>query len=184
MIFFKGRVESLCADITKLKCDGIVNAANSSLMGGGGVDGAIHRAAGGTLLEACKLIRGTTHPRGLPPGEAVVTQAGNLPCRRVIHTVGPQWQGGGNQEAETLARCYRNSLALACSEGLKTLAFPAISTGVYGYPGNLAASVVYRVLEEELANHNLPEKVLLVFFSPGDEKRFTNSFQKAFSLPE
>src|SRR5688572_4998913 len=109
-------------DITQLQVDAIVNAANTSLMGGGGVDGAIHRAGGPAILEDCRRIRAARGP--LPAGEAVVTTAGRLPCRRVIHTVGPVWRGGGSGEPETLARCYRNSLALAAAEGLTSVAFP------------------------------------------------------------
>ena len=130
--FGRGRIQLTRGDITRETTDAIVNAANSSLLGGGGVDGAIHRAGGPAILEDCKRIRAQ---RGeLPAGEAVVTTAGRLPCRRVIHTVGPIWHGGTHGEPETLARCYRNSLALAAAEGLESVAFPSISTGAYGYP--------------------------------------------------
>ncbi len=178
MIFFEGRLETLLGDITKLDCEGIVNAANSSLMGGGGVDGAIHRAAGPSLLEACKSIRKTAYPDGLPAGEAVASHGGDLSCRRVIHTVGPVWQGGMKREAELLAGCYRKSLALAREEGLRTLAFPAVSTGVYAYPRELAAPVVYGVMQEELAKYALPEKVFLVFFSAEAQEVFLTAVSK------
>ncbi len=172
MKLFDGRVETLCADITTLPCDGVVNAANSSLLGGGGVDGAIHRAAGPALLEACRRVRQEEYPDGLPAGEAVITPAGRMKCARVIHTVGPVWGGGGRKEAERLASCYRNSLRLAEEAGLETLAIPAISTGVYGYPPEKAARVVFQTLKEELPRCILPRRILLVFFSPGGEESF------------
>jgi O-acetyl-ADP-ribose deacetylase (regulator of RNase III) len=129
------RLSALRADITTLEVDAIVNAANSSLLGGGGVDGAIHRAAGPELVAACRLLR------GCGTGEAKITPGFRLSARFVIHTVGPVWQGGGAGEAEALAACYRNSLALAETHGVASLAFPAISTGVYGYPKDDAARI-------------------------------------------
>ena len=128
-------------DITKQDVGVIVNAANSSLMGGGGVDGAIHRAGGPAILEACREIRRTQYPNGLPTGEAVITTAGNLPAQYVIHTVGPVYGRDDGREPELLAACYRNSLALAVQYSLTTIAFPAISTGAFGYPPAEAASV-------------------------------------------
>ncbi len=171
MILF-GRVETLCADITEMDCDAVVNAANSSLLGGGGVDGAIHRAAGPSLLEACRKIRADEYPSGLPSGEAVATGAGEMKCSYVIHTVGPVWQGGASGEPEKLASCYRNSLALAEQLKLKSLAFPAISTGVYGYPAQKAAEVVQSTLAEAVPRLKSVKKIYLVFFSSRGEEEF------------
>lgn len=155
-------------DITREAVDAIVNAANSSLMGGGGVDGAIHRVGGPEILEACKRIRATTHPRGLPTGDAVITTGGRLPARHVIHTVGPIYGRHGGAEARLLAACYENSIALAAERALRTLAFPAISTGIYGYPKDEAASIALQAVERALERHGLVEQVRLVFFSADD----------------
>jgi O-acetyl-ADP-ribose deacetylase (regulator of RNase III) len=155
-------------DITREEVDAIVNAANSSLLGGGGVDGAIHRAGGPAILEACRRIRATTHPKGLPTGEAVITPGGLLAARFVIHTVGPVYGEHGGSEPKLLAACYRNSIALAAGHELATIAFPAISTGVYGYPKDEAARVSLEAITEALEQHDRIEEVRLVFFSSGD----------------
>ncbi len=142
------RIELLRADITRQETDAIVNAANSTLLGGGGVDGAIHRAGGPQILEECRAIRAA---RGaLPAGEAVLTTGGRLPARFVIHTVGPVWHGGNAGEPETLARCYASSLAIAAARGLKTITFPSISTGAYGYPVAQAARVALTAVRDAL----------------------------------
>lgn len=166
------RIEVIQGDITRLEADAIVNAANSSLMGGGGVDGAIHRAAGPGLHEECMRIareRGNIPGGPCPPGDAVTSGAGMLPCRKVIHTVGPVWQGGGHGERELLAECYRKSLSLAAAFDLKVIAFPNISTGVYGYPKREAASVALETVRKCL--EEMPEigKVIFVCF---DDENF------------
>lgn len=147
-------------DITKMKVDAIVNAANSSLMGGGGVDGAIHRAGGPAILEECKAIR--KNQGKLPSGEAVITTAGDLPTQYVIHTVGPIWDGGKKGEADTLRNCYINSLKLADENNVKTIAFPNISTGVYGYPKEEAAQIAIDAVKS--ASPQSVEKVYFVCF--------------------
>jgi len=149
-------------DITKIDVDAIVNAANSSLLGGGGVDGAIHRAGGPAILEACLKIR--AKQGSCPTGEAVITTAGKLPARFVIHTVGPVWQGGQKGEPELLANCYRNSLALALENNCKTVAFPNISTGIYGYPKAKAAQVAMQTITPFLDQNPGLEYVILVVF--------------------
>ena len=164
------RITIKVGDITREAVDAIVNAANSSLMGGGGVDGAIHRAGGPEILEACKRIRETTHPRGLPTGEAVITTGGLLPARYVIHTVGPVHGHHGGDEARLLAACYENSIALAVEHDVRTIAFPAISTGVYGYPKDQAAEIALGALMRALQRHAVIEEVRLVFFSESDAR--------------
>src|ERR1044072_4219264 len=144
------RVVVKVGDITKEAVDAIVNAANGTLMGGGGVDGAIHRAGGPEILKECKEIRRIRYPDGLPTGQAVITTAGRLPAKHVIHTVGPVYGRGGPDKAELLAACYANSLSLALQNSLRTIAFPAISTGVYGYPLHEAAAVSTRTIEQFL----------------------------------
>ncbi|HLA11655.1 MAG TPA: O-acetyl-ADP-ribose deacetylase [Pyrinomonadaceae bacterium] len=170
--FLGGRVSALISDIAREQVDAIVNAANSSLLGGGGVDGAIHRAGGPTILAECREIRRNRYPEGLPPGEAVLTSAGELPARHVIHTVGPVYGSHDGQEAELLANCYRNSFLLAAAHGLSSIAFPAISTGVFGYPREEAAVIASTTIEEILQLEQKFNRVHLVFFKDGDLETF------------
>ncbi len=158
------RLELVQGDITKMEVDAIVNAANSSLMGGGGVDGAIHRAAGPQLKEELKEIRRTQYPEGLPTGQAVMTRGYQLPARFVIHTVGPIWRGGTHNEDELLRQAYWNSLSLAAKHGLKTVAFPSISTGAYRFPVERAARIALKTILDFLASHDHPEKVYMVLY--------------------
>jgi O-acetyl-ADP-ribose deacetylase (regulator of RNase III) len=170
--FLADRVRIKVGDITKEDVDAIVNAANGTLMGGGGVDGAIHRAGGPAILEACKEIRRTRYPEGLPTGEAVITTAGKMKAKCVIHTVGPVYGSGGKNKADLLAACYRNSLKLAVENRLASIAFPAISTGVYGYPLHEAADVSSRTIEHFLSTDNSIKEIRLVFFGAGDAEVF------------
>jgi len=171
-IYLAGRVAINVGDITKKKVDAIVNAANGTLLGGGGVDGAIHRAGGPEILAACKEIRRAQYPDGLPTGQAVITTGGKLPAKHVIHTVGPVYGRGGADKAELLAGCYFNSLRVAVEHGLKSIAFPAISTGVYGYPLDEAAAVSSRTIEQFLLADKSIAEVKLVFFAAGDAEVF------------
>ncbi len=188
-----------------------MNAANSSLLGGGGVDGAIHRAGGPSILAECRLLRfgpspregpigqeqigqddddlqdrqdkrtigqdAARYPQGLPAGQAAATDAGDLSVRRVIHAVGPVWHGGSQGEAELLASAYRSSLALAAREGLSDIAFPAISTGAYGYPKGKAARVAFATVAHHLSAHSIPRTVHLVFYSEADACLFLDSLE-------
>ncbi|MFN8259011.1 MAG: O-acetyl-ADP-ribose deacetylase [Bacteroidales bacterium] len=160
-------IEVIHGDITQIKADAIVNAANSSLMGGGGVNGAIHRAGGPAILEDCKKI--VAHQGGCKTGEAVITTAGKLPAKFVIHTVGPVWNGGTNDEAVKLANCYKNSLKLAVDNNCKTIAFPSISTGVYRFPKERAAKIAVETVVEFLAKTDKIEKVIFVCFDEENE---------------
>ncbi|MEM4704323.1 MAG: O-acetyl-ADP-ribose deacetylase [Candidatus Bathyarchaeia archaeon] len=159
-------------DITEMDTDAIVNAANSSLMGGGGVDGAIHRKGGPKILEECKRIRATQWPNGLPVGKAVMTSGGNLKAKHVIHTVGPIWRGGFSGEEALLAEAYRNCLKLAVTNGLKSLAFPSISTGAYGYPIEKASVVALTTVKEFLKKEGKLENVTFVLFSENDYRLY------------
>lgn len=156
------KIIAIQGDITKVEADAIVNAANTSLMGGGGVDGAIHRAGGPTILEDCRKI--VARQGGCPTGEAVITTAGRLPAKYVIHTVGPVWNGGHKKETEKLAGCYRNSLQLAVDNGVKTIAFPNISTGIYHFPKAQAAKIAVKTIRDFLAQEDSIEQVILVCF--------------------
>ena len=158
------RIDVVRGDITRLQVDAIVNAANERMLGGGGVDGAIHRAAGPELLVACRLIPEVRSGVRCPTGEARLTPGFRLPARYVIHTVGPVWRGGAHREPELLASCYRRSLELARAEGLRAIAFPAISCGVYGYPIDDAAEIAVREVRAFLDAHARPERVALVAF--------------------
>ena len=159
-----GRMRIVEGDITKLSVDAIVNAANERMLGGGGVDGAIHRAAGPGLLEECRRVPEVRPGVRCPTGEARITGGHHLPARHVIHTVGPVWHGGRAGEAELLAACYRNSLDLAAKHDLRTIAFPAISTGVYGYPLERAAELAVRTVREFLDREPSIEQVTFVCF--------------------
>jgi O-acetyl-ADP-ribose deacetylase (regulator of RNase III) len=158
------KLELLQTDITTLGVDAIVNAANERMLGGGGVDGAIHRAAGPELIEACRRVAEVTPGVRCPTGEARVTPGFRLPARFVIHTVGPVWQGGQHGEAELLASCYRNSLVLARGHGIQTIAFPAISCGVFAFPPAEAAKIAVREIRRSLAGGLALDRVLLVAF--------------------
>ena len=164
------RLRVVQADITKLATTAIVNAANSSLLGGGGVDGAIHRAAGPQLLAECQHIR--ARQGGCKTGEAVITGGGRLPAAHVIHTVGPVWNGGHKGEPALLASCYRNSLRLAAEHQLASLAFPGISTGIYGYPKAEAAALAVREVQHWLATHDWPQEVILVAFDAESQRLY------------
>ena len=162
------KIKLLQGDITILKIDAIVNAANSALLGGGGVDGSIHRAGGPAILEECRKIG------GCPTGEAVITTAGNLPAKHVIHTVGPIWKGGNAGEPELLANCYRNSLQLAAYHQLKTIAFPNISTGVYGYPKDQAAQIAVSTTKQFILPDYPIKEVIFICFDAENFRLYKN----------
>jgi O-acetyl-ADP-ribose deacetylase len=170
-------LEIIRGDITKQSVDAIVNAANSSLMGGGGVDGAIHRAGGGAILEACRAIRRDTLPNGLATGDAIATTAGKLLAKWVIHTVAPIWQGGNQGEPELMASAYRRSLEVALEVGAKSVAIPSLGTGVYGNPVSVAAPIALGEINKVLALH--PDlTVRMVLFSEADERAYRSAWNQ------
>lgn len=170
--FLNNRVVVKVGDITLENVDAIVNAANSTLLGGGGVDGAIHSRGGVSILEECRQIRKNKFPEGLPTGEAVITGGGNLAARFVIHTVGPIYAMNGGDDARLLANCYKNSLILAAENDLRTVAFPSISTGAFRYPRHEAAVVASQAIAEFLGGDERIAEVRLVFFSEPDRLKF------------
>ena len=179
--FLKDIIVALQGDITQQRVDAIVNAANGSLLGGGGVDGAIHRAGGPAILEECRELRATSYRNGLPVGESVITTPGLLPAKAVIHTVGPVYGMHDGREADLLAACYRNSLALAMQLGFQTIAFPAISTGIFGYPKEEAAVIASTAILKFMLANAIPKEVRLIFYNESDlsvflqNHRFTDS---------
>ncbi len=166
-------------DITLENVDAIVNAANNSLLGGGGVDGAIHKGGGATILEECKTVRNELYPDGLPTGEAIATTAGDLPAKRVIHTVGPVWNGGDQDEPNLLANAYRNSLMQARHEALRTVAFPSISTGIYNYPISQASRIALKTVLAYITSHQEAfDEIRFVLFSDEDLDVYQNTANK------
>lgn len=170
--FLDGRVTVVIGDLTTQSVDAIVNAANWTLLGGGGVDGAIHDRGGPQILKECQEIREREFPKGLPTGLAVITSGGELPAKFVIHTVGPIYGRNKDVEESQLADCYQNSIKLADEKGLKSIAFPSISTGAFGYPKNHAARVSSLAIKESLAKYSSIAEVRLVFFLPSDARVF------------
>lgn len=175
------KIRIIQGDITKIKADAIVNAANSSLLGGGGVDGAIHRAGGPEILNDCRAI--VARQGGCKTGEAVITTAGRLPAKHVIHTVGPVWNNGTREEDILLANCYRHSLELAARHHLKTIAFPNISTGIYHFPKDLAAKIAMDTIVQFLEENKEMEEVILVCFDE-ENFRFAEHYYNQYIRPE
>jgi O-acetyl-ADP-ribose deacetylase len=176
---FNGLLEARVGDITKENTDVIVNAANSSLLGGGGVDGAIHREGGPEILKECKKIRENQLPNGLETGNAVITNASRLSAKYVIHTVGPIWKGGNNNEEDLLEKCYTNSLKLAVENNCKTISFPSISTGAFGFPRKKAMEVALKAVHDFISkDSNVIKNIRLVFFSKEDLDLFKNVSEK------
>ena len=176
----QNRIQILEGDITQLDVDVIVNAANPSLLGGGGVDGAIHRAAGPALLAACKVVR--QQQGDCPPGHAVITEAGALRAKAVVHTVGPVWHGGNHNEAQLLSDAYRNSLQLVTANGYRSVAFPAISTGIYGYPKAAAAQIALDAVSDYLTRQPLPEQVYFVCYDEENARLYQRLLTQRFPV--
>ena len=178
----KTKIRIVQGDITDQDTDAIVNAANSTLMGGGGVDGAIHRKGGSKILEECKEIRKKEWPNGLPTGKAAITTGGNLKARYVIHTVGPIWRGGKHGEPDLLGEVYENSLKLAVSNGLTTVAFPSISTGAYRFPIEKASKIALKTTKKFLKIENSLSMVVFVLFTPADLEIYERTAKEMFKL--
>ena len=176
------RIRIIKGDITQQLTDAIVNAANNSLMGGGGVDGAIHNAGGPKILEECTRIRETQWPDGLPTGEAVTTTGGNLMTRYVIHTVGPVWRGGTQGEQGLLANAYHNSLKLAARKNLKTIAFPSISTGAYGFPIEKGSQIALKAVWKFLKKIDGLDEIVFVLFSDSDLQTYVSNARNLFHV--
>jgi O-acetyl-ADP-ribose deacetylase (regulator of RNase III) len=176
-VWNKTKITIVKGDITEQNVDAIVNSANPSLVGGGGVDGAIHRKGGPAILEECKKIR-LRYPGGLPRGMAVVTSAGKLKAKYVIHTVGPMWKGGNENEHVILSNCYKNSLSIAKELSIKSIAFPSISTGIYGYPIREASRVALRTVKDFVEREGLPEQVVFVLYSKEDMLVYVSSLEE------
>lgn len=174
----RSKIKLVRGDITDQETEAIVNAANPSLMRGGGVDGAIHRKGGPKILEECKKIRSTEWPEGLPTGKAVITSGGKLKARYVIHTVGPIWRGGNHDELKLLSDAYRNSLELAVNKGLKTMAFPSISTGAYAYPIEMASRIALKTVKSFLEERGSLEEVRFVLFTNSEFKTYGEAIKE------
>jgi len=172
------KIRLVQGDITDQDADAVVNAANPSLMGGGGVDGAIHRRGGPAILEECKRIRQKEWPGGLAAGKAVITTGGSMKARHVIHTVGPVWSGGRSGEPAALAECYSNSLRIAAQNGLRSVAFPSISTGAYGYPVREASRVALKAVKSYVESEGTPGEVAFVLYSENDFKTYMEALEE------
>lgn len=177
----EAKVRLIKGDITEQPTDAIVNAANSSLMGGGGIDGAIHRKGGPEILKECKRIRKEKYPDGLPAGQAVITTSGNLKARFVIHAVGPIWRGGDRGEERLLTAAYQNCLRVAVKNGLKAIAFPSISTGAYRYPIEEASRIALNTVKEHLEEFDRLDEVVFVLFSEGDLETYQHVAREIFN---
>jgi len=172
------KIRLVQGDITDQDADVVVNAANSALMGGGGVDGAIHRRGGPAILEECKWIRQKEWPDGLAAGKAVITTGGSLKARHVIHTVGPVWSGGQSGEPAVLAECYSNTLRIATQSGLRSVAFPSISTGAYGYPVREASRVALKAVKSYVESRGAPGEVTFVLYSENDFNTYMEALEE------